>query len=96
MARQDQISNWLTLSRAFYTDALALFQRFQALALEAKLTGRVVVGAQGVETNLTPEQCIGAHADLDLEAFVGAFAGLAATFAAVDDDLVTLMLDAKS
>lgn len=96
MARQDQISNWLTLTRAFYTDALALFQRFQALALEAKLTGRVVVGEKGVATNLTPEQCIGAHADLDLEAFVGAFAGLGATFAAVDDTLVGMMLETKS
>ena len=96
MARQDQISDWVTRTRQLYSDALALFIRYQALAQEAALTGRVVVTEQGVETNLTPEMFVGSNANLDITAFTGAFVALGAAFQAVTNDDTALLFEVKS
>jgi hypothetical protein len=95
MAKQAQVSDWITRTRQLYGDALNLFGRYQALAQEAVLTGRVVVTEQGVTTNLTPENFIGENAELDVTTFVGAFAMLGQTFAAVDDSNTALLYESR-
>lgn len=95
MAQQSQVSDWITRTRQLYSDALALFVRYQALAQEASLTGRVTQTENGIETNLTPEQFVGANADLDVAAFVGAFAALGAAFSAVSNADTALLFEVK-
>lgn len=95
MAKQAQISDWITKTRRLYTDALDLFGRYQALAQEAALTGRVVITEKGIESNLTAEQFIGENAELDVTAFVGAFVMLGKTFTAVQDADTALLYEVK-
>jgi hypothetical protein len=89
MASQAQVSDWITKTRRMYAQALDLLNDYQRLALEARLTGRAVVAADGVETNLTPDNFLGENAEIDPQMFVAAFAELGAVFAGASEDLAT-------
>jgi hypothetical protein len=95
MAKHAQVSDWITKTRTLYNDALDLFGRYQALAQEGQLTGRILVNVEGVTTNLTDGQFIGANEGLDVTAFVGAFAALGAAFSAVSNADTALLFESR-
>lgn len=96
MAQQAMVNEWIGKSRQMFTDILSIYADFASLAKEAELTGRVVITAEGVTSNLTAGQFVGKNADIDVQTFVGAFAAVAGMIQSIDDQQAAMLYEVKA